>query len=314
MSRASATAMPGDGTARLMFYALLAITLMALDYRGQYVDRLHAIGARLAEPLILAVGLPVSGISQSLEKLRQRAALEQELDALRLESARLRALLSRTVDLERENTRLRGLLAAGRRAGFDFIAAELMAVDLDPFAHRIVVRGGRRDDVRRGMPVIDDRGVIGQVDEVMLYTARVVLISDPDHALPVQILPSGERTILYGSGLRDRLRLSDLPMNTPIEPGDLIVTSGLGGRFPAGLPVARVRSLSRPAGQPFASAEAVALAAMDRNRVVLLLAPTETEPGSELGSELGSEPGSDPSSGPEPDAAESTRQPPEPEA
>jgi rod shape-determining protein MreC len=99
----------------------------------------------------------------------------------------------------------------------------------------------------------------------------VILISDPDHALPVQVLPSGERTIAYGSGSLDRLRLTDLPMNTRIAPGDLVVTSGIGGRFPAGLPVARIDEVTRPSGQAFAGAVATPLAGMDRNRVVLIL-------------------------------------------
>jgi rod shape-determining protein MreC len=121
------------------------------------------------------------------------------------------------------------------------------------------------------MPVLDDRAVIGQVDGVFQAMSQVVLISDPDHALPVQVLPGGERTIAYGSGSLDLLRLTDLPMNAAVRPGDLVVTSGIGGRFPAGLPVARIDRIERPAGRAFATAEATPLARMDRNRLVLVL-------------------------------------------
>lgn len=256
-----------------MFYSLLAISLMALDYRGQYVERLRTTATRLAEPIFLVVDLPFSSFERIAHAWRERADAERRIGGLELELARAQARLGRLEDLESENAQLRGLLDTTRRIEQEFIAAEIASVDLDPFAHRIMVRGGRKDGIDAGMPVIDSSGVLGQVERVLTSMAQVILISDPDHALPVQVLPGGERTIAYGSGSLDQLRLTDLPMNAQINPGDLIVTSGIGGRFPPGLPVGRIESVQRQSGQPFATAFATPLAAMDRNRLVLILSP-----------------------------------------
>ncbi|MFU8877212.1 MAG: rod shape-determining protein MreC, partial [Wenzhouxiangellaceae bacterium] len=254
------TAAGDGGTARLMFYALLAISLMALDYRGQYVEQARGLAEQLAEPVFWLVDLPFVAAHRTRDVLSQRLELQREIDALEMEIAHLRARLLPLADLRIENDRLRQALATAERMEYRPIAAELSSIDLDPFAHRVMIRRGRIHGVKPGMPVIDDRGVLGQIERVQAARASLILISDPDHALPVQILPAGERTIAYGSGSLDRLRLTDLPMNTEIVPGSLVVTSGIGGRFPPGLPVARIVSVERPPGQPFAHAEAVPLA------------------------------------------------------
>ena len=261
------------GTARLMFYSLLAISLMALDYRGQYVERFRGVASHLVEPVFWAVDIPFSSAESITASWRDRAENRRRIAELELQVTGARARLGRLADLESENAQLRLLLETARRTKHEFIAAEVASVDLDPFAHRILVRRGRADGIRPGMPVIDSRGVLGQVDQVLVGMSQVILISDPDHALPVQILPSGERTIAYGSGSLDRLRLTDLPMNARVGPGDLVVTSGIGGRFPPGLPVARIGSVQRQPGQAFATAIAAPLSAMDRNRLVLILEP-----------------------------------------
>jgi len=269
---------PVGGTARLMFYSLLAISLMALDYRGQYVERFRTVASHLVEPIFWAIELPFSSAQRIASSWRDRGETRRRIAELELESAKARARLGRLADLELENAQLRILLETARRTEQEFIAAELASVDLDPFAHRILVRRGRTDDIRPGMPVIDSHGVLGQVDQVLVGMSQVILISDPDHALPVQVLPSGERTIAYGSGSLDRLRLTDLPMNAQVNPGDMVVTSGIGGRFPPGLPVARIGLVQRQPGQAFATAFAAPLSAMDRNRLVLIL-KTAPQPG-----------------------------------
>jgi len=267
-----------SGTARLMFYSLLAISLMSLDYRGQYVDRMRALAGHLVEPVFWAVDLPFSGAERIASALRERTEAQRRIRELELGLARARARLARVPDLEIENAQLRAVLETARRTRQEFVAAELAGIDLDPFAHRLIVRRGRSDGIRRGMPVIDADGVIGQVEQVFSQLSQVILISDPDHALPVQILPGGERTIAYGSGSLDRLRLTDLPMNTVASPGDLVVTSGIGGRFAPGLPVGRIESIRRPPGQAFATAHVKPQAAMDRNRLVLILKPDADSP------------------------------------
>ena len=259
------------GTARLMAYSLLAITLMALDYRGRYVDHLRDFATQLVEPLVLLIDLPFHGADRFNEFWSQRTELVERVRTLEREAVARDAALGELADLAVENARLRALLDVAERQPRRPLVAELAAIDLDPFAHRIVVKRGSTDGVEVGMPVIDARGVLGQVEQVDRFTARIILLTDPDHALPVQVLPSGERTIAYGSGRVDRLRLNDLPMNTTVETGDLIVTSGLGGQFPSGLPVGRLVELERPGGEPFARAEVEPLSSMDRNRMVLIL-------------------------------------------
>lgn len=259
------------GTARLMFYVLLAISLMAFDHRGRYVDRTRAWAEQAVEPVFWAIELPFEGAERLGDQLRERQWLNQRVAELEQELAGTRSRLGLLDDLRFENDRLRAKLEVTERTDQRLIAAEIGSADLNPFAHRILVRRGRAHGIRPGMPVLDDRAVIGQVDRVFQGMSRVVLISDPDHALPVQVLPGGERTIAYGSGSLDLLRLTDLPMNAAVRPGDLVVTSGIGGRFPAGLPVARIDRIERPAGRAFATAEATPLARMERNRVVLIL-------------------------------------------
>ncbi|PKL95883.1 MAG: rod shape-determining protein MreC [Gammaproteobacteria bacterium HGW-Gammaproteobacteria-8] len=274
-----AGSMPGiAGTARLMFYSLLAVSLMALDYRGQYLDRFRTIATGLTEPLLLAVDLPAAGVEHLAGLLQQRSTAQQRIQALEQDLARAQAELGLLNDLFEENRQLRVLLETTERVRTRHISAEIGAVDLNPFAHRLMLRRGGRDGVQTGMPAVDAFGVLGQVDHVGFLSSRIVLITDPDHALPVQILPSGERTIAYGSGAPDRLRLKDLPMNTAIEAGHLVVTSGIGGRFPPGLPVAVIEAVSRDPGQLFAQAIALPLAEMGRNRVVLLLEAEPSDP------------------------------------
>ena len=264
------------GTARLMFYTLLAIVLMSMDYRGAYIQRIQSMAGSLVEPALLLIDWPVSGFRSLGWALADRAELSSRLDQLQREQLEMAAGLAVVDDLARENARLRALLDTTERLEYSMLVAELAAVDMDPFAHRIVVKRGRSDGIEIGMPVIDAFGVVGQVEHVYRYSARVILLSDPDHALPVQILPDGERTIAYGSGALERLRLNDLPMNSEIEAGQLVVTSGLGGQFPAGLSVGRVTQITRLPGQPFATADIQPSAAMTQNRHVLILIQTES--------------------------------------
>ena len=175
--------------------------------------------------------------------------------------------------LSYENERLRRLLGAASSLQVNYHFAELLRIDLDPFSHRVLINRGRNDGVLSGQAVIDSGGVMGQVESVLPGMAYVILISDPGHALPVQVARTGHRSIIYGSGDTSILRLSELPINIDLQPGDHLLTSGLGERFPAGYPVAEVMSVQREPGQTFAVAYARPLAALDRGREVLLLEP-----------------------------------------
>ena len=184
-----------------------------------------------------------------------------------------KAQLQRYETLTEENDRLRSLLDGAEGQVFEYRFAELVRVDLDPFSHRVLIDRGSSDGVTVGQAVIDGQGVMGQVEDVHLHFSTVRLISDPNHALPVQINRTGLRSVAFGSGETGNLVLNSVPREADVREGDLIVTSGLGSRFPSGYPVARVAGINREEGLTFAVVEASPLAALDRGREVLLIVP-----------------------------------------
>jgi rod shape-determining protein MreC len=189
------------------------------------------------------------------------------------------ARLQRLTALEAENARLRALLDARGRVRDEVRVAEILAVDANPYKHNLVIGVGSRDGVYDGQAIVDSNGVVGQVIETGIMTSEAVLISDADHALPVEVNRNGLRTIAVGTGEIDRLDLPFLPNNADIRAGDLLVTSGLGGAFPAGYPVALVNSVTRIPSKPFAEVTATPAAALDQVREVMLIwsAPPVTE-------------------------------------
>ena len=254
-----------------MVYALLSVILMTLDYRGGWVERIQHQAGLLVEPVTLLIESPFRLVRSAWSGLRARQQLLGEIDELRDQLAESSARLLLLEETRRENVELRQLLGAERPSDVSYDPTEIRQIDLNPFSHRVLINRGSADGVQAGQPVVDAHGVVGQVDEVFVHSARVVLLTDPDHALPVTIERTGVRTIAYGSGLNTELRLNDLPMNVDLEPGDRLVTSGLGGTFPAGLPVAEVVSLSRTPGESFARAALEPLGRLDRSRHLLLL-------------------------------------------
>lgn len=276
---------PGRRTARLMFYALISVVLMTLDYRGQYVARVRDLAGLAVEPVVLAIEAPFK-IGQRLgEELRGRHELLEREAALERQLQQREAELIRFHELRDENRELRELLDASRQLELEFSAAELIQVDLNPYSHRVLVNRGRRDGVRPGQTVVDGHGIIGQIDRAALNSAEVILISDPDHALPVRVRRTGLRTIAEGTGRVNVLKLGDLPMNVDLEPGDELVTSGLGGVYPAGIPVAEIESVDRPGGESFARAHARPLGRLDRVRHVLVIATDRPGTDGETGGE-----------------------------
>ena len=254
-----------------MLYGLLAIVLMAMDHRGQYVPRIRALAAYAAEPVYHLIDWPIRTTRTLYAQFEGRRALRGENERLKQALLNQQAALQRMGSLERENQRLRALFQGAQSQPYEYRFAELLQVDLDPFSHRIMIDRGSGDGVQAGQAVIDGAGVMGQVEEVHLHYATVRLISDPNHALPVQINRTGLRTVAFGLGETSRLSLPNVPLEADVREGDLIVTSGLGDRFPGGYPVARVASIGREPGQTFARIEAAPLAALDRGLEVLLI-------------------------------------------
>lgn len=264
------TASPGM---RLVFVLALSIVMMSVDHRYSHLDALRQAMSVLVHPLRVMVDLPVRlgrAAGESLSARSELLAENAELRAQHLDDSRG---LQRMAALEAENARLRALLGSAGTVAAEALVASIYAVDMDPFRHRIAVDKGSAEGVYAGQPMIDDLGVVGQVDKVSQVSAEALLITDPDHAIPVVVNRNGVRSVALGTGEIDRLELPFLPNSTDIREGDLLVTSGLGGTFPAGYPVAVVARVARDPGRPFAHIIARPTAALDRVREVLLLRP-----------------------------------------
>jgi rod shape-determining protein MreC len=177
--------------------------------------------------------------------------------------------------LESENERLRSLLASSFKLHDRVIIAELLAVDLQPFRHTVVINKGQREGAYDGQPIVDANGIMGQIVHTGPFSSTVLLITDPTHAIPVQVNRNGLRAIAVGTGQSHTLQLEYLPNNADIEKGDLIVSSGLGSRFPAGYPVGTVTEIKLDPAEPFAKVMVVPSARMEQSREVLLVWPED---------------------------------------
>lgn len=261
--------------ARAVLLAVASVGLMALDHREGHLDALRGSISALLHPLRVVVTLPAEALGWVQESTVSRAELERENDRLKTERLLTNARLQRFIALEAENARLRAMLDATPRLGDRVRVAEIMSVDANPYRHYIVIDKGSQAGAYAGQAIVDASGVIGQVVNAGPFSAEAMLISDPDHALPVEVNRNGLRTIAVGTGELDRLALPFLPNNADVRVGDLLVTSGLGGAFPAGYPVAVVTEVTRKPEAPFASLVARPVAALERVREVLLVWPGE---------------------------------------
>lgn len=256
---------------RVLVFIALSLLLMVLDHRQNYLDVVRKTLGAVVYPIQVVVDSPFRLWDWVRDGSKDRRELRLELSRLQAERLLTNARLQKMTALEAENARLRDLLEARSQVRDEVRVAEIMAVDANPFRHSIVIDVGERDAVYDGQALVDANGVIGQVIETGLTTSQALLISDPSHALPVEVNRNGLRTIANGTGELDRLDLPFLPNNADIEVGDLLVTSGLGGAFPAGYPVAVVTTVNRIPQEPFADVSATPAASLDQVREVMLI-------------------------------------------
>ena len=249
----------------------MALILMILDHRTSVLQPLRSFISIVTYPIYLAADAPQE-ISQWYTEVTadEQSVLEQNIQ-LRKEKTLLEARMQKFKALEAENLRLRNLLDSSFKVGERVLIAELSSVELDPYRQQIVISKGTRSGVFKGQPVLDANAVMGQVIATSPLNSTVMLITDASHALPVQVLRNGLRTVAVGTGNIDGLNLPFLARNADIVPGDQLVTSGLGGIFPPGYPVATVKSVIQEPGQHFATILAEPLAHLDRTREVLLV-------------------------------------------
>jgi rod shape-determining protein MreC len=256
---------------RCVLYSLLALGLIIFDKRYDHLGKIRRALSFVAYPVQLAVASPFEGWHWFRESVSTR-------DSLRADKARLEAdlrvaqfRLQRYEALEAESQRLRALRENTAGVADRFIIGDIMDVDLDAFRERVLVDKGASQGVFLGQAVLDSGGVFGQVARIEQYTSEVILISDPAHAIPVQINRTGLRTVAVGTGDTSRLKLPYLPTSADVQVGDLLVTSGLGGGFPVGYPVGTVARVRRDPAQSLAEVDVRPAAALDRSRELMLV-------------------------------------------
>lgn len=261
---------------KMMILGVFSISLIAMDHRQYHTQTLRVVLSSLTSPLIYGVNWPVEALHWAKKSFSKQQTVLADNAELRVQQLLLKAKLQKLMALQRENARLRALLKSSTRVGGKVIVAQLLAVNSDPFVRQVVLDKGSKDKVFVGQPVVDDTGVMGQVVQVGTQTSRVLLITDTLSAIPVQAIRTGVRAIAAGKGSQGTLSLPDVPETTDIQQGDVLVTSGLGQRFPPGYPVAVVKKVTRQAGEPFAAIEATPTAKLNQSRHVLLVWPAST--------------------------------------
>ena len=261
------------GTLKLTVYLTVAIVLMIADHRGNYIERVRAALSVAIEPLYRVAALPAQIGHDARLALADRSKLAEQNAELGRRLMLAEAALNRYAAVQEQNQRLQRLLDVQQSLGLGAQLAKLVEVDPGPFHRRIVLNVGSEDRVGVGQAVIDATGVMGQIVEVLPHTSTVMLITNPTQAIPVAIERNGLRTIARGgSGSSgDTLELPTIPISADIKVGDRLITSGLGGIYPAGFPVGEIQSVSNDASGLFVAAVATPSAALDRSGEVLVL-------------------------------------------
>ena len=244
---------------------------MSVDHRANHLESARGLLSTVLYPLQLAIHLPIRSGEWLSEQLSTRRTILAENTRLREERLRTRTRLEKLNALEAENRRLRNLLGSSEKVSERVLVAELISVDMDPFSRRIVLNKGARDGVSPGQALIGSNGVMGQIIHVGPFTSNALLITDPSHALPVQVHRNGLRAVALGTGPLNLLKLSYVPNSADVQLNDRIVTSGLGSRFLSGYPVGKVVKVRRNQGQPFAEVYVEPSAMLERTREVLLV-------------------------------------------
>lgn len=259
----------------LSLYVGMAISLMVLDHRFHYLEWMRVGLGSMIQPMQVLAQMPLRATDQASEYFSSVGTLQVENAALKRHALENSASLSRVEQLEMENERLRRLLGARDRLTVGGDIATILYAARDPFSRRVMVDRGAQQNVSAGQPVLDDAGVIGQVTRVYPMTAEVTLITDKDQAVPVQVVRNGLRSVIFGLG-NGQLELRYMPANADIQNGDLLVTSGLDGIYPAGFPVAKVIRIEREASFSFARIICAPVGGVEQfTEVLILKAKTE---------------------------------------
>jgi rod shape-determining protein MreC len=252
--------------------AVIASTiLLATEYRSPRLDSVRTTLSFFIDPLKYLVDLPMVLVEHAADSVSSYSTLKKENKRLREEQLIHQTRLLKFASLEKENIRLRALLENSFKLGEQVLVAELLSINMAPYENIVLVNKGTRFGVHPKQPVLDANGVVGQVFRALPFSSEIMLITDPNHAIPVQVNRNGLLTIAVGSGKLNQLNLPFLPNNADIRPGDLLITSGLGGTFPQGYPVGVVDNFTPQPNRSFATITATPQAMLDRNRELMIV-------------------------------------------
>lgn len=277
---------PVPGFRLLLVFVLSAVLIVADARFDKLAPVRSAIGTGLA-PVHWLGNAPSEFTDWVASLFTTREDLQEENEALRARLLILERRALKYAALASENNELRKLMNSSEVLDDRVIVAEVVAVSPDPFSHEIVINKGSRDGVEVGQAILDANGLMGQVQQASSFTSRVLLVSDSSHAVPVEVVRNGLRAILLGNGNTSALELVHVPDTADIREGDLLVSSGLGGRFPKGYPVAEVDQITKEAGEPFVKIRATPMAELNRSRLVLVVFSPEPDVTEEARSESG---------------------------
>lgn len=261
------------GALRTLLLITASIVLMVYDHRSRSLQQIHSALSTIVWPVQAVVDAPHALLLWAEEKLATHTALVDENAALKSQLQQSTARLQQYSALEQENIRLRALLGATPRVPGRISVAQMLATDLDPFRHLVVIDKGSEEGVYAGQTILDENGIVGQVTRADPLTSEVTLISDPSQAIQVEVNRTGLRTLAVGGAELEQLNLPYLTNAADVKVGDLLVSSGLGGHYPPGYPVAVVTRFDRDPAEPFAVAAAHTAADLSHGREVLLYWP-----------------------------------------
>lgn len=257
--------------AKVVFFSLIALILLVGDSRLRSLTMIRQVVGTMLYPLQAVALLPRDAAYMVGDYFSTLSAMKRENDKLKQQQVANAQTLQAVQQLSAENTQLRKLLAANERLPVKSVMSEILYDARDAFTRKIVLDRGSQHGVAPGQPVIDDVGVVGQVTRVFPFTSEVTLLTDKDQAIPVQVVRSGLRSIAYGQGHSGSLDLRFMPANADVKNGDVLVTSGIDGVYPAGLAVAKVEQVESKSSDAFARIVCQPLAGIDRNRQLLIL-------------------------------------------
>ena len=264
-------------TVRVMVLVALSLAMMLIDHRTQQFEKIRNILQTVVYPVMFISTIPremIRGVTGSME---MSSSLQTDNDSLRQENLLLHSRLEKLHSLEADNRRLKRLLGQSEQIAEHVLLAELVEVSLEPYTQKISLNKGSSDDVYVGQPVINGDGVIGQVVHTSQFQSTVTLLTDPGSAIPVMVMRNGLRGVLFGTGVRNKLAMPYLTADADIRVGDLLISSGMGGRFPTGYPVATVTEVRQDPSDEFLTINTLPVTQLDHGREVLLIWPESTK-------------------------------------